>query len=173
LVVEPDDPRRDDIRALLEQHLAFANEHSPPEDVHALDLDGLLDPAIAFFSLRAGSELLGVGALKHLDDRHGEIKSMHTARAARRRGVGRAIVEHLLALASERGYERVSLETGSMDAFLPARALYAGFGFTPCPPFADYPHSPNSICMTLLLADRPGPVRRRPDQATPYGTRPV
>lgn len=137
-VIALDDPRRDDVRALLEQHLAFANEHSPPEDVHALDLDGLLEPDVTFFSFRADGELLGIGAIKQLDPDHAEVKSMHTAKAARGQGVGRALVDHLLAFASARGIRRVSLETGSMEAFAPARSLYAGAGFTPSAPFGDY-----------------------------------
>lgn len=151
--IDLDDPRRDDVRSLLEQHLAFCNEVTPPEDVHALDLDGLLDPLITFFSLRVDGELLGVGALKQLDREHAELKSMHTARAARGRGVGRAIVDHLLAVAAARGVRRVSLETGSMAAFDPARSLYAGAGFVPCGPFGDYGPSPNSAFMTVLLDD--------------------
>ena len=150
-VIDVDDPRRDDVRSLLEQHLAFARSVTPPEDVHALDLDGLLDPAITFFSLRVDGELLCVGALKQLDSRQAEVKSMHTAPAARRRGVGRAMVEHLLAVAAVRGVERVSLETGSGDAFAPARALYSGAGFVPCGPFGDYEPSPNSTFMTRSL----------------------
>lgn len=150
-MIEVDDPRRDDVRALLEQHLAFAREVTPPEDVHALDLDGLLDPSVTFYSLRVDGELLGVGALKELAPGHAELKSMHTAKAARRRGVGRAIVDHLLAVAASRGVRRVSLETGAMDAFAPARALYASVGFVPCGPFGDYDESPNSAYMTLVL----------------------
>jgi len=150
-VIEVDDPRRDDVRALLEQHLAFAREVTPPEDVHALDLDGLLDPSVTLYSVRVDGELLGVGALKELEPGHAELKSMHTARAARRRGVGRAIVDHLLAVAASRGVRRVSLETGAMDAFAPARALYASVGFVPCGPFGDYEESPNSAYMTLVL----------------------
>jgi putative acetyltransferase len=152
-LVAADDPRATDVRALLEAHLAFANTHSPREDVHALDVAGLLAAEVSFFSIREGAELLGVGALKHLDPRHAEIKSMHTAAPARGRGVGRAMVEHLLAVARDRGIHRISLETGSMAAFAPARALYAGFGFRVCPPFAGYPPSPNSTCMTLSLRD--------------------
>ena len=150
-VIEVDDPRRDDVRALLEQHLAFARGVTPPEDVHALDLDGLLDPSITFFSLRVDGELLGVGAIKQLDPEHAEVKSMHTTAAARRRGVGRAIVDHLLAVAAERGVRRVSLETGAGEAFAPARSLYADAGFVPCGPFGDYRASPNSAFMTRLL----------------------
>lgn len=150
-VIDVDDPRADDVRSLLEQHLTFARGVTPPEDVHALDLDGPLDPTITFFSLRVDGELLGVGAIKQLDADHAEVKSMHTAAAARRRGVGRAIVEHLLAVAAARGVRRVSLETGAGDAFAPARALYARAGFVPCGPFDDYDASPNSAYMTRLL----------------------
>jgi putative acetyltransferase len=156
-VIEIDDPRRDDVRALLEQHLAFANEQSPPEDVHALDLEGLLDPTLSFFSLRVDGELHGIGAIKQLDANHAELKSMHTVKAARGQGVGRAMLDHLLAVAVARNVERVSLETGTMEAFAPARLLYASVGFSPCEPFADYFLSPNSTCMTLLLADRKQP----------------
>jgi putative acetyltransferase len=147
----PDDPRAEDVRALLERHLAFANAHSPPEDVHALDVDALVDPAVTFFSFRRGGELLGVAALKRLDAGHVEVKSMHTAAAARGRGIGRAMIDHLLALARDRGFRRVSLETGSMAAFAPARSLYAGAGFAPCGPFGDYRPSANSTFMTLDL----------------------
>jgi putative acetyltransferase len=153
-----DDPRADDVRALLERHLAFCNEHSPPEDVHALDVDGLVDPRVSFFSLRRDGELLGVGALKQLDRQHAEVKSMHTAEAARRGGVGRAIVGHLIAIARARGYRRVSLETGTMAAFAAARSLYASIGFEACGPFGDYVESPNSTFMTLEL-DGGSPVR--------------
>ncbi len=151
-VIEVDDPRRDDVRSLLEQHLAFARKVTPPEDVHALDLDGLLDPTITFFSLRVDGELLGVGAIKELDAHHAELKSMHTATSARRRGVGRAILDQLLAVAAGRGVRRISLETGAGEAFAPARALYAGAGFVPCGPFGDYRASQNSAFMTLLLS---------------------
>ncbi|GAC1599083.1 MAG: GNAT family N-acetyltransferase [Acidimicrobiales bacterium] len=147
-----DDPASADVVALLERHLVFARTHSPPEDVHALDVDALRDPAILFFSCRSGGTLQGVGALKMLGDGHAELKSMHTAAEARGRGVGRAMVEHLLRVARSQGVTRVSLETGTMPAFAPARSLYAGFGFQPCPPFADYFESPNSVCMTLVLS---------------------
>ena len=152
-VITPDDPRTADVRLLLDRHLAFANEHSPPEDVHALDIDGLLDPSISFFAYRVEGELLGVGALKHLDDGHAELKSMHTCAEARGRGVGRAMLDHLVALARRRGYRRVSLETGTPEAFAPARAMYAKAGFVSCAPFNGYWDSPNSVCMTLVLAE--------------------
>jgi putative acetyltransferase len=151
-MISTDDPRADDVRELLERHLAYARAHTAPEDVFALDVEALVDPAVTFFSYRADGELLGVGALRRLDARHAEIKSMHTAEAARGRGVARAIVLHVLRVARERGYRRVSLETGSGPAFVPARSLYASVGFAVCEPFADYPASPNSVHMTRLLA---------------------
>jgi putative acetyltransferase len=154
VVVDRDDPRRDDVRALLAVHLAFADEHSPPEDVHALDVEGLREPGVTFFSARVDGDLLAVGALRRIDAEHAEIKSMHTAAAARGRGYGRAMVHHLLRVAREEGCRRVSLETGTMAAFAAARELYASVGFTPCPPFADYPVSRNSTWMTLVLDAR-------------------
>jgi putative acetyltransferase len=149
-----DDPRTPDVRALLERHLTFALSTTPPEHSFALDVDGLLDPAITFFGFRAAGELLGIGAIKQLDAGHAEIKSMHTARAARGRGVGRAMLNHLLAVARSRGCARVSLETGTTDEFAPARALYSSAGFTSCGPFADYQPSPDNCFMTLALGSR-------------------
>jgi len=113
----------DDVRRLLESHLRFAAAHTPPEDVHALDAAGLSDPAVTFFSLRRDGTLLSVGALRQLDERHAELKSMHTVPAARRRGIGRAMVDRLISIAVDRGYRRLSLETGSQPAFAPARLL--------------------------------------------------
>lgn len=124
---------------------------TPPEHAFALDVDGLLDPAVSFFSFRADGELLGVGAIKRLDAEHGEIKSMHTAQAARGRGVGRAMLSHLLGVARARGYGRVSLETGTMAEFAPARALYSSAGFIACGPFGDYQPSPDNCFMMLPL----------------------
>lgn len=146
-----DDPRARDVRELLERHLAFANSHSPPEDVHALDVNALLDPAVTFFSFRRSGELLGVAALKELDGGHAELKSTHTAQAARGQGIGRAMLDHLVGVARDRGFGRVSLETGAMPAFAPARSLYASAGFRPCGPFGDYSPSRNSTFMTLSL----------------------
>lgn len=147
-----DDPRKPDVRALLERHLSFALEMSPPEHSFALDVDGLTQPSITFLSFRTPEgELLGVGALKELGPSHGEIKSMHTTAAARGQGVGRAILTRLLALARSRGYARVSLETGTMAEFAAARALYSSAGFTPCEPFADYRPSPDNFFMTLSM----------------------
>jgi putative acetyltransferase len=150
-VIEIEDPRNPDVTALLERHLDFCHATTPLEHAFALDLEELLDPSVTFFTLRRDGELLGVGALKELDPAHGEIKSMHTAAAARGLGVGRAIVEDLLATAARRGYTRISLETGTMEAFAPARALYANAGFVPCGPFADYADSPDNAFMTLVL----------------------
>jgi putative acetyltransferase len=151
-VIATDDPRAPDVRRLLAMHLAFGNAHSPPEDVHALDVDALVDPAITFLSYRVDDEVLAVGALKDLGDGHGELKSMHTTAAARGRGIGRAMVEHLLGLARERGMTRVSLETGTPEPFAPARALYASVGFEPCAPFGAYALSDYSTYLTLDLS---------------------
>ena len=152
LRIELDDPGRDDVRALLERHLTFAHEHSPPEDVHALDLDGLRVTAVSFYSGRLDGALVVVGALKELDPTHGELKSMHTAAESRGQGAGRAMVDHLVAEARGRGYRKVSLETGSNDPFVPARSMYIRAGFVECGPFADYELSDFSTFMTLDLA---------------------
>jgi putative acetyltransferase len=151
LVIAVDDPRVEDVQALLDVHLAFARMDTPPGDVHALDIEDLLDPAVTFFSARLDGELLGIGALKHLDESHAELKSMHTTEAARCRGVGRAMVDHLLSVAADRNYQRVSLETGTMDAFAQARSLYTKVGFVSCEPFGDYTASPSSAYMTIKL----------------------
>jgi putative acetyltransferase len=150
-VIAVDDPTVDDVRALLARHLAFARATTLPDEIYALDVDALVDPAVTFFSYRLAGELLGVAALKRIDDEHAEIKSMHTAEAARGRGVGRALVEHLIGVARERGVRRISLETGAGPAFAPARRLYASVGFGPSGPFAGYRPSPNSAYMTLAL----------------------
>jgi putative acetyltransferase len=149
--IAADDPRADDVRELLRRHLEFARESTPPEDVHALGADGWADPAVTFFSYRRGGELLAVGALKQLDGQHAELKSMHTAAAARGRGIGQAMVDHLIGVARDRGCTRVSLETGSNAAFAPARSLYARAGFTPCGPFGDYLPGRGNTFMTLAL----------------------
>jgi len=149
--ISVDDPCRADVRALLERHLTFSLSTSPPEHSFALDVDGLLDPAITFCSYRAGDELLGMGALKRLDAEHAEIKSMHTAQAARGRGVGRAMLNYLLGLARRQGYQQVYLETGTMIEFAPARALYVSAGFVACGPFAGYQPSEDNCFMTLVL----------------------
>jgi putative acetyltransferase len=146
-----DDPRQPDVRALLERHLEFALAQTPPEHSFALDAEGLLDPAVTFFSFRADGSLLGVGAIRRLTPDHAEIKSMHTAQAARGRGVGRAMLVHLLDVARCRGFRRVSLETGTTAAFAPARALYQSAGFVRCGPFAGYGPTEDNLFMTLDL----------------------
>lgn len=151
LVIAVDDPRIDDVRTLLARHVAFAREVTPPDHVHAMEVDDLLGRAVTFFSARRDGVLLGVGALKQLDESHAELKSMHTSEAARGQGVGRAIVDHLLAVAADRSYQRVSLETGTGDAFVPARSLYTKIGFKPCAPFGEYTVNPYSVCMTIDL----------------------
>jgi putative acetyltransferase len=148
-----DDPRRSDVTALLERHLAFTASQTPPEHSFALDVSALLDPAIMFFSYRDGTgELLGVGALKQLDDAAGEVKSMHTAAEARGRGVGRAVLAHIIAVARDRGLGRLYLETGTTAGFAAARTLYASAGFVPCGTFAGYPITGDNTFMTLALA---------------------
>lgn len=150
--LETVDPRTEDARAVLVRHLTFADATSPPEHVHALDLDGLLEPAVTMVGARrADGTLAGIGALKRLDDRHAELKSMHVLEEVRGQGVGRAMVAHLLELATAQGYRRVSLETGAMAEFAAARALYESFGFEACEPFGHYTHTPYSLCMTLEL----------------------
>ncbi|MBV9485544.1 MAG: GNAT family N-acetyltransferase [Frankiaceae bacterium] len=151
LAVAADSPSRADVMALLERHLEFAYANSPHADVHALDATRLTADGISFFSVRDDGELLGVGAIKELDPTHGELKSMHTAIAARGRGVGRLMVNHLLSVAAARGYTRVSLETGVGDAFAPALGLYDSIGFVRCEPFADYVPSEHSTFMTMEL----------------------
>jgi len=146
-----DDPRDPDVRALLERHLAFCLSETPPEHSFALDVDALVQPTIVFFSYRNGGAVLGVGAIKELDDGHAEIKSMHTAAEARGRGVGRAMVDHLLAVARSRGYRRVSLETGTTPGFAAARTMYESSGFTPGEPFADYVRTEDNTFYTLVL----------------------
>jgi putative acetyltransferase len=150
-VISVDDPRAPDVCRLLTLHLAFARGQTPPEDAHALDVEDLADATVTFFSFRRDGVLLGFGALKQLDDEHAEVKSMHTVQHARGQGIGRRMVEHLIAVARERGYRKLSLETGSMAAFEPARTLYASAGFVPCEPFGSYRASPNSTYMTLRL----------------------
>ncbi len=146
-----DDLSGSDIKELLRRHLDTMAEHSPPESRHALDLSGLRAADVTFWSIWEGEELVGCGALKELDPEHGEIKSMHTAKALRGQGIAAAMLEHILEEARGRGYRRLSLETGSMAAFAPAHALYSKYGFTDCPPFADYREDPNSIFMTRTL----------------------
>ena len=150
--IEVDDLSRPAVHALLQEHLANMYELSPPESVHALDLSKLRAPDITFWSVWDGATLVGCGALKQMSATEGEIKSMRTPKALRRRGAGRAVLEHIIAEAKRRGYRRLNLETGSQDGFVPARTLYESFGFAYCGPFGDYRPDPNSAFMTMELA---------------------
>ncbi|MGH8025236.1 MAG: GNAT family N-acetyltransferase [Pseudoxanthomonas sp.] len=141
-----------EIAALLGEHLHDMYRISPPESVHALDLEKLRGPGIVFWSAWSGGALAGCVALKALEAGHGEIKSMRAATAQRRSGVGAALLEHLLEQARTGGYRRLSLETGTQPEFAPARALYARYGFVACGPFADYAEDPCSTFMTRTLA---------------------
>ena len=138
------------VHALLNEHLQNMHELSPPDSVHALDLDGLRKTTITFWTAWEDEVLIGCGALMELDLKHGEIKSMRTSMAHRRKGAGRAILANLK-VARGRGYERLSLETGTAEAFEPARKLYESFGFTYSGPFADYKEDPHSVFMTMRL----------------------
>jgi len=152
--IKTDDLRGPEIRALLQEHLESMKLYSPPESVHALDIEALRKPDITFWTVWENSELLGCGALKELDPHHGEIKSMRTSTRHRRQGVATAMLTHILEEARRRGYKRLSLETGSNEPFAPARSLYATFGFTYCEPFADYSLDPYSVFMTKQFGVR-------------------
>lgn len=146
-----DDLQGPEIAALLEEHIQDMRAISPPDSKHALDLAGLRAPDITFWTLWEEGVLAGCGALRELGPVHGEIKSMRTAPGFRRRGVAAMLLHHLLGEARRRGYGRVSLETGSMSYFAPARELYRGFGFEVCGPFAGYKLDPNSVFMTRVV----------------------
>jgi putative acetyltransferase len=146
-----DDLRGAAVAALLEEHLAHMAALSPRCSMHALDLASLRAPEITFWTVWDGDVLAGCGALKELDAQHGEIKSMRTAKTHHRRGVAARVLQHAIDEARRRGYTRLSLETGSMDGFAPARALYEKFGFAPCAPFVGYVEDPNSVFMTLTV----------------------
>ena len=149
--IRVDDLTRPVVIQFLEEHLRDVIQHSPPESCHALDLDGLRQSHVTLWTVWQNGELLGCGALKELDARHGEIKSMRTAPAHRRHGVAARLMEHMLEEARRREYKRLSLETGSMAAFEPARRLYASFDFELCEPFAEYVEDPYSVFMTREL----------------------
>ena len=146
-----DDLSGPEIRELLEQHLANMRSLSPPESTHALPIEGLRGPEVTFWTAWENGELVGCGALKEIDAEHGEIKSMRTVSRHLRKGVAKAMLDHIVAEAERRGYRRLSLETGSMAAFEPARLLYARAGFSYCEPFADYIVDPNSVFMEKTL----------------------
>jgi putative acetyltransferase len=150
-VVSEDDPRSPDVVALLTEHLRLMHELSPPEEVHALDLDGLTRSGVTFWSVRRAGVLCAVGALSELGDGHAELKSMHTRQDLRRAGLARLLVRHAVEVARARGLLRLSLETGTQPEFAAARRLYAAEGFTECGPFGSYAPSPWSTFMTRVL----------------------
>ena len=149
--IEIDDLSRPEVHALLREHLANMHELSPADKVFALDLSKLRVPEITFWTVWDGDLLLGCGALKALSTTHGEIKSMRTPAAHRGRGAGRAVLERIIETARQRGYQRLSLETGSGPVFDAAHGLYLRYGFDYCPPFGDYREDPFSRFMTLAL----------------------
>ncbi|WP_136065285.1 GNAT family N-acetyltransferase [Modicisalibacter radicis] len=146
-----DDLNGPEIAVLLEAHLKGMEPHSPPESRHALDLENLRQSEVQFYSAWEGEELLGCGAFKRLDADHAEIKSMRTDAAHLRKGVAGAILAHLIEAARASGIRRLSLETGSMEVFAPARRLYEAFGFEYCTPFGDYVEDPYSVFMTRTV----------------------
>ncbi|MGF6834047.1 putative acetyltransferase [Paenarthrobacter sp. TE4293] len=150
--IATDDPARPDVHQLLSEHLADMFATSPADSVHALDHSALSHESITFWTAREDGVLLGCGALKTLSAGHAEIKSMRTTASARGRGVATLMLEHIVAEAARRGYERVSLETGTEEYFAPARRLYARHGFTECPPFGDYTLDPHSVFMELTVS---------------------
>lgn len=151
--IEIDDLTHPEVHALLNEHLSNMYELSPPENVFALDLTKLRAPDITFWSVWENDVLLGCGALKELSAAHGEVKSMRTPKALRRKGAGRAVLTHIIEVARQRGYATRSLETGSHAAFLPAQNLYQAFGFAYCGPFGSYQTDPHSVFMSLRLTD--------------------
>ena len=152
ILIRPGGLEQAAVQSLLREHLDRMAAISPPESCHALNPSELDHPSVSFWSAWEGGVLAGCGALKELDAGHGEIKSMRTADAYLRRGVAARILETILATARARGYARLSLETGSMEEFIPARTLYARYGFEYCPPFGGYVSDPNSLYMTLELS---------------------
>lgn len=151
MVIRVDDLKGPEITAFLEEHIRDMRAVSPPESKHALDLDGLRKPEITFWTAWNGDQLAGCCALKQLDATHGEVKSMRIAKNLRAQGLGAALVGHLISQARNRKLTRLSLETGAMPFFEPARRLYRRSGFELCGPFGSYKPDPNSVFMTLSL----------------------
>ncbi len=149
--ITPDDLTGPEIRDLLQTHFAGMLANSPKDSCHYLDFEGLKGPGVTFWSIWDDDALMGCGAMKELDARHGEVKSMRTHEAHLRKGAGAAMLGHIIATARARGYQRLSLETGSGPAFDAAHALYLRYGFEYCPPFGDYKEDPFSRFMTLAL----------------------
>jgi len=151
LQIREGDPADQEVAHLLREHLEDMNEITPPESVHAFELERLRSPDVTFWSAWEDDQLLGCGALRELDSRSGEVKSMRTAETHRGRGVASKVLEHIINEAERRGYECLNLETGSMPEFAPARALYVRYGFELRGPFAEYTDDPNSVFMTKQL----------------------
>ena len=156
--ITEDDLSGEEVVNFLKEHISEMKSVSPPESKHALDVDSLQEPSVTFWTVQEERALVGCGALKALDGGHGELKSMRTSKAHRGRGVASILLRHILNECRRRNYRRVSLETGSMPFFLPARSLYRTFGFTECAPFSDYKPDPNSVFLTLELTTTPQPV---------------
>jgi putative acetyltransferase len=150
--IKIDDLTGSEIISLLQEHLNDMYLTSPPESVHALDLEELRQPDITFWTVWEGDKLAGCGALKQLGSAHAEVKSMRTSQEFRRKGFAALMMQHILNQAKVRNYERLSLETGSMAYFAPARNLYESFGFEYCSPFGDYSEDPNSVFMTKVIS---------------------
>ena len=150
--IEVRDPRDPEMMKILQTHLEFCMSSTPLEHVHALDISKLKTPEITVFGGKLDGELVAVGAIRILDATHAELKSMHTLPGARGKGVGRAIVEQIEKFASQRGITRLSLETGTSDAFKSARVLYQSMGFRPCEAFGEYENTENNICMTKYFS---------------------
>jgi len=160
ILIQKADLETPEFAALIERHAALMLSLSPPGSCHFLPMDGLRDPSVTVWEMRDGDILVGCGALKELDASHGELKSMHTLAERRGDGLGRKMLDFILSEARRRGYQTLSLETGSMDGFKPSRRLYESSGFTHCPPFSDYVEDPNSVFMRLDI----GPAESAPDQ---------
>ncbi|MGE6630271.1 GNAT family N-acetyltransferase [Bacillus sp. NPDC077027] len=151
MYIQVDDVTGSSIQQLIMEHLADMEKHSPPESIHALPVEELRVPEVTVWSVWDDNDLLGCGAIKELSEEHGEIKSMRTSSQHLRKGVARHVLTHLLQEAKKRGYKRMSLETGSMSSFDPARRLYESFDFQYCQPFGTYRKDPNSLFMTKEL----------------------
>lgn len=151
LAIAEDDLTGEDVCALVALHLAGMYAESPADKVNALPLERLRQSGVTFYAARVHGEVAAMGAIKHLDETHGELKSMRAAPAWRGKGAGEAMLVHLLEVARARGYTRVSLETGRTDAFAAAAGLYRKHGFVGCEAFADYAVDDFSMCMTLAL----------------------
>lgn len=151
-VISVEDSLSDELSQLLEAHWRFCTSSTPIEHVYALDASKLFAPGITVFGARLNGELVGVGALRRLDSEHAELKSMHTLASARGHGVGRAMVAHIEAFARSEGIKQISLETGTSDAFLPARELYMSLGYKGCEAFGEYVLTEDNTCMTKMVS---------------------